>query len=131
MMKSLIIEDVSYSYLDAEILKRKIYRALVGEPLNSEDNFDIVNYSKTEDTKLVDSMFTLIEQYINLDIYKQTGISYTEYKNMTPLEKNIMLDFLTYKIEVEDFDYKESMKSRKEEDNSLNKSNNDYDLFAI
>ena len=128
-IKSLVIKNNSYSYLDAVIINKKIYKVLMGEQISSTDNLDTVTYLDKNNTQLVDSLFTLIEQYMNLDIYKQTGLTYTEYKSMTPIEKNILLDFLTYKREVENYDYEAALKEQEEKD-SQRFINNEFDLFG-
>ena len=120
------IPDHAYSYLDAVIVNKKICNLLLGRQISVEDNFDTVRYLSKNDPSMVDSLFTLMGQYLDLDIYKQTGISYTEFKQMTPLEKNVFLEFMTYKSEVENYDYQVAEKAQQAKQNE---PVNEFDIF--
>jgi len=113
--------------LDAVIVNKKITRILLGRNINRDDNFDTVAYEHKDNPLFVDSLFTLMEQYIDLEIHKLTGVSYSEYKSMTPLEKNIFLEHINYKTTVSNYDFTEEEKRQKEEEN---KTNNDA-LFGL
>ena len=125
-VKSLTIPDHTYSYLDAVILNKKIYNLLIGRQISIDDNFDTITYSGKNDASIIDSVFTLIGQYVDLDIYKQTGVTYTEFKQMTVLEKNILLEHVNYKVAAEDYDY--ATASSLADDNNTAETN-EYDLF--
>lgn len=115
--------------MDAVIVNKKITRILLGRTINRDDNFDTVTYDHKDNPLFVDSLFTLMEQYIDLEIHKLTGITYTEYKSMTPLEKNIFLEHVNYTVSVSNYDYMEEEKRQKDEENN-SKTNNDA-LFGL
>jgi hypothetical protein len=109
--------------LDAAIVNKKIYNILLGRPVSTEDNFDVVKYNEKNNTNYVDSLFTLMNQYVDLEIYKLTGVTYTEYKNMAPLEKNIFLEHINYKVAVSNYDYEKEKEAMELEENKANRSN--------
>ena len=86
------------SYLDAEILNRKITNLLLNRYVSTDNNLDTVSYDVRNDTIVLDSIFDLFEQYIKLDIYKLTGITYTEFKKMSSTEKKVFMEYVDYKV---------------------------------
>jgi len=119
-------KDRYYTYLDAAIISKKINNILFNRPVSSEDNFDTVTYLDKNNTYQVDDLFLLLSQYVEQDIYKLTGVSYTEYKHMTPLEKNLFLEYVIHKNEIENIRYEEL---NKEENN--NNNDNLFDYYGV
>ena len=85
---------------------------------------DVVTYTDKNNVNYVDSLFTLMEQYVDLEIHKLTGVTYTEYKNMTPLEKNIFLEHINYKVGVSNYDFEKEKEAMDEEEKKANNNNN-------
>ena len=95
------IPPARYKYLEAEILKNKLFVFLVGGKINVDNNFDVTSYQEALDPNLIEESISLIETYIKRNVYKYSGISYTEFKNMTRLEQYILLLFLKLVAEEE------------------------------
>lgn len=98
-VKKVLKNNGKNSYLNAVIINDKITNIIMGNPV-SEDNFDIVSFNNTKDLTLTESFFTLFEQYVRMGIYELTGVTYTEFKNMTVLESNIFLEYVDFKLSV-------------------------------
>ncbi len=96
-----------YSYIDATIINKKVSRLLLNLPVNSENNFDVITAGDSSDTFLTSTLFTLYEEFIRLDIFKITGISYSEYKQLTMIERELILLHVELKIDVNNIDSNE------------------------
>ena len=117
--------------MDAVIVNKKIYNILLNRNVSNTNNLDVVTYEHRNNTNFVDSLFTLMEQYIDLEIHKLTGITYTEYKSMTPLEKNIFLEHINYKVSVSNYDYEKEKEAMNEEEKKANSNNSNNSLFDV
>ena len=93
-----------YSYIDADIINRKITRVLLGLSITSDTNFDTVTYDTKWNPNVTDSLFQLFELYTRTDIHKLAGITYTEFKNMSVLERDLLLEYVGFKVDVTDLD---------------------------
>ena len=92
--------DRKYSYLDAVIINKKIAKILFGIKIRTTDNIDAVEYDDVMEISVSHSLLELYEFYVRLDIYKTLGITLNEFKKMSIREKNIMLDYLDYKLTI-------------------------------
>lgn len=115
-VKKVLKNNGKNSYLNAVIINDKITNIIMGNPV-SEDNFDIVSFNNTKDLTLTESFFMLFEQYVRMGIYELTGVTYTEFKNMTVLESNIFLEYVDFKLSVTDI-INTDVKGLEEETNS-------------
>ena len=104
MASKVVIPHMRYSYVDADIINRKITRALLGLSLTKETNLDTITYDTRGDTTLTNSLFQLFELYIRTDIRKMTGITYTEFKELSMIEKELLLEYVGFKVDVTDID---------------------------
>lgn len=122
LVQQLLIPNKRYSYLDAVVINKKITNILFGRNISKTDNLDTVRYEERNNPYYIDSIFTLMDQYIDLEIHKLTGITYTEYKHMTPLEKNLILEHIKYKTLVSNLEYEEASKEMNEEKQKIDNS---------
>lgn len=99
-----IPDERSLNIWDAEVLRRKIALIQFDLPVSSNDNFDVVAYTPSKDTQLNSILFNHIDTYVNGDVYKKTGITYTEYGDMTSLEVGILLDYMSLKDDISEID---------------------------
>jgi len=86
----------------------------------STDNFDIVSFNDTKDLTLTESFFTLFEQYVRMGIHELTGVTYTEYKKMTVIEKDIFLEYVDFKLSITDIINEEVKDMENLNDNPFN-----------
>jgi len=100
-VRKYLTAERTYSSLDAEILNRKITLMILGYKVDSSSNLDTVTYLKTDDIYYNRRMFELYDVYIRMDIYKLTGVTFTEFKNMTKKEQEIFLEYVGFKIDSE------------------------------
>jgi len=103
-VKKMLPKKIHCSYLDAEILNKKITNVILGYKVSNIDNLDTVKYSKNFESFNIANTFELFENFIRLDIYKTTGISYTEFMNMTRKEQMLMLEYLDLKNDTDNVD---------------------------
>lgn len=108
------------SFLDAEIVNRKLTSYLLGLEVKEETNFDLVEYVDEEDSEDLEVLFSLYEQYVIYDIYKLTGISLTEYRTLNAREKNVLLEYVFYKTDLLNL----SMSDAEDELDKLQENNN-------
>lgn len=105
-----------FSYLGAVIFNKKVTRLLLGLEVSTENNFDVITYSDKTNINRTRSLFNLFENYIRMDIYKTTGVSYTEFKNMTTLERDLFIEYLGFKIDSGNIDFENSMSTLENDD---------------
>ena len=103
-VKKVLTTKHNYSYLDAEILNKKITNMILGYKVNSNDNLDTVTYLKHNDTFNIENVFELYENFVRFNINKLTGITYTEYKQMTKKEQTILLEYISLKNDTDNID---------------------------
>ena len=103
-VKKVLTTKHNYSYLDAEILNKKITNMILGYKVNSNDNLDTVTYLKHNDTFNIQNVFELYENFVRFNINKLTGITYTEYKQMTKKEQTILLEYISLKNDTDNID---------------------------
>lgn len=100
---SLTVVSKELTYLDADIINKKITNRIYGLDIKNTDAFDTVTYNKQESAVINDNLFSLIGQYIQYNVYENTGIDYHSFKSMTVIEKDIMLRYLKHKNDVKDY----------------------------
>lgn len=88
------IKPGRYSYLKADMILKKLYLFIIDPTHMKTNDLDIVEYHKSMDHKLIDDPVNLLETYIKRGIHKRTGIMYSEFKDMTIYERNILLTFI-------------------------------------
>lgn len=125
-VKKMLPKKIHCSYLDAEILNKKITNVILGYKVSSIDNLDTVRYSKNFESFNIANTFELFENFIRLDIYKTTGISYTEFKSMTKKEQMLMLEYLDLKNDTDNVD---ATLIEAEMESKNNNNNNDLYKF--
>ena len=103
-LKEAIKTERTHSYLNAEVLNRKISNLLFGFRVNPNDNLDVVTYYRNNDVNNTSRLFRLYENYIRLNIHKITGVTLSEFKSMTRKEQEIFLDYVSFKIDSENID---------------------------
>ena len=86
--------------MNADIVNRKLTRVLMGLPISNKNNLDIVEHTIESKRYLLARPFYNIDSYLRRGIYELTGVSYSEYKNMTTTERKIFDTYLEYKMEV-------------------------------
>lgn len=115
----------TFSYLGAVIFNKKVTRLLLGLDVSTENNFDVITYNPKTNINRTRSLFNLFENYIRMDIYKTTGVSYTEFKNMTIIERDLFIEYLGFKIDSSNIDFNNSTAA-------LNEANDNNDnLFNV
>ena len=122
-LKDVLKNNGKNSFLNAVIINDKVTNIIMGHPVTSE-NFDVVSFDKSKDLTLTDSFFTLFEQYVRMGIHELTGVTYTEFKKMTVIEKDIFLEYVDFKLSTTDLVNEEI----KELENINNSNNNPFDL---
>lgn len=90
-----------YSYVKSEILLRKLYGFLCGIKPSNDNNFDTIKYTNALNPNLISQPFELLETYIKKGVNKLTGVTYTEFKNMTRYEQQIFLAHVNMLIDEE------------------------------
>lgn len=86
------------TFLNADIINSKITNIILG--IRSKDStFDTIEFSNSTDTTLTNSLFELFEIYVRMNVYETTGITYTEFKNMSIIEKETLNNYLEFKLE--------------------------------
>lgn len=108
-ISELVKPNIKYSYLDADIINRKITNILLKLPVDSSDNFDTISYSERGNTNNTKRFIQFFELYINLEVYKHTGISYSEFKEMSILEMETCIEFVSYKTSILNIDVLENI----------------------
>ena len=103
-LKEVLRTERTHSFLNAEILNRKIGNLLLGFRVNPNDNLDTVTFYKNNDTFIIDDTFRLYENYIRLNIHKITGVTLSEFKSMTRKEQELFLEYVSFKIDSENID---------------------------
>lgn len=120
-VKKVLTTKHNYSYLDAEILNKKITNMILGYKVNSNDNLDTVTYLKHNDTFNIENVFELYENFVRFNINKLTGITYTEYKQMTKKEQTILLEYISLKNDTDNIDAELIEKSMDQQENQNKK----------
>lgn len=69
--------------------------------VNNKDNFDTVKYDNAQNPNLITEPFDLVEVYVKKGVNKLTGVTYTEFKEMTRYEQQIFLSYVNMLIEEE------------------------------
>jgi len=76
-------------------------------PANGKDNFDVVEYSNKKNIYNTKTAIQFFEAYIGMDVFKHSGITYTEFKNMTMIEQEMCIIFISYKTDISNIDVTE------------------------
>ena len=92
-----VIPKQRFTAIQAEILYKKFYNYLIGNPVRTVDNLDTVQYTDNDNPLLISDPITFLEEYITMQVYKYSGITYSDYKEMTPYERYIALKYITIK----------------------------------
>jgi len=92
------------SFLNAEIINRKITNIMLKLPVNGTDNLDVVEFSNRGNPFTTNSFMELFEVYIRMNVYESTGIDYNTFKNMTVVEQEMMKVYLGFKLDVLNID---------------------------
>lgn len=87
---------------NAELINRKLTLLLFGLPISDNDNLDIITFNNSKHH--TDRFVNNFDNFIRLNINKLTGITYTEFNNMSVIEMNTLIDFVNFKMEVSDID---------------------------
>ena len=86
--------------LNADIVNRKLTRVLLNLPVNKHDNLDIISHTIESKRYLTNSSFNSLDAYVRKGVYELTGISYTEFKSMSMIEKRIFNIYLNHKVDI-------------------------------
>lgn len=90
-----------YKGLELRIIRKKLYRLLLGLKVNTKNNIDTVTYEPETNPNFIATLFDTVETFIKLDIHKLTGLSYNEFKNLTVLEQIVILEYVKQKKDEE------------------------------
>ena len=123
-----VIPKQRYTAIQAEILYKKFYNYIIGNPIRTVDNLDTVQYTDNDNPLLISDPITFLEEYIGMQVYKYSGISYSDYKEMTPYERYVALKFIALKRKEEQVVSEVMEKELDEEGKKLNEMENDNDL---
>jgi len=106
-LKKVVPKNTDLSYLNAEIINLKVTNILLKQPVNKNNNLDTVSYSESNNIYLTENFFTIYETFIRTNIYELTGIGYTEFKELSILERETMLKYLNFKLDTMNLDVEE------------------------
>lgn len=74
---------------------------MCGVNVTNKNNFDVVAYTNALNPNLITEPFDLMEVYVKKGVNKLTGVTYTEFKEMTRYEQQIFLAYTNMLIEEE------------------------------
>ena len=73
-------------------------------PVTSVNNFDVVSYSTISDVTLTHRFFDLFETFVRMNINELTGMTYSEFKELTVLEQEMFINYVSFKIDTINID---------------------------
>jgi len=104
------------SFLNAEIINRKITNIMLKLPVNGTDNLDVIEYSNRGNPFITNNFMELFEVFIRMNVYETTGIDYNTFKNMTIVEQEMMKTYLGFKLDVLNIDVVDVMQNKNDID---------------